>query len=201
MEFFLDCFLPGLDRESRRASEISPLSASLDGLPAAIFTSAPRIRCSTTRSSCTLAGTLPAPGPAPRLERGDPRVHQLPDRRRTRGSRRAVRVPARRSLSARVDGEAGKPADSIGVSPMTLRTGIRILPGSEVPLCSTSCRTVTARGLRQTYRSVWVDIPSHLFDPERANAMFNDTLDELELAATLASTASASTSTIRTLTA
>ncbi len=38
MEFFLDCFLPGLDRESRRASEISPLSARLDGLPPAIFT-------------------------------------------------------------------------------------------------------------------------------------------------------------------
>jgi alkanesulfonate monooxygenase SsuD/methylene tetrahydromethanopterin reductase-like flavin-dependent oxidoreductase (luciferase family) len=37
----------------------------------------------------------------------------------------------------------------------------------------------------ETYRSVWVDIPSHLFDPERANAMFNDTLDELELAATV----------------
>jgi len=37
----------------------------------------------------------------------------------------------------------------------------------------------------ETYHSVWVDIPSHLFDPERANAMFNDTLDELELAATV----------------
>src|SRR4051794_9741809 len=36
----------------------------------------------------------------------------------------------------------------------------------------------------ERYHSVWVDIPSHLFDPERANAMFNDTLDELELAAT-----------------
>ena len=35
------------------------------------------------------------------------------------------------------------------------------------------------------YHSVWVDIPSHLFDPERAHEMFNDTLDELELAATL----------------
>src|SRR5215469_1322960 len=37
----------------------------------------------------------------------------------------------------------------------------------------------------EKYRSVWVDIPSHLFDAERANAMFNDTLDELELAATV----------------
>ena len=37
----------------------------------------------------------------------------------------------------------------------------------------------------ETYHSVWVDIPSHLFDAERANAMFNDTLDELELAATV----------------
>jgi acetyl esterase len=38
MEFFLDCFLPGIDRESRRGPEISPLSARLDGLPPAIFT-------------------------------------------------------------------------------------------------------------------------------------------------------------------
>ena len=35
----------------------------------------------------------------------------------------------------------------------------------------------------EKYHSVWVDIPSHLFDPERANAMYNDTLDELEFAA------------------
>src|SRR5436309_4062675 len=38
---------------------------------------------------------------------------------------------------------------------------------------------------KETYRSVWVDIPSHLFDPARAHTMFNDTLDELELAAHL----------------
>src|ERR687894_1679195 len=35
----------------------------------------------------------------------------------------------------------------------------------------------------ERYRSVWVDIPSHLFDPLRAHEMYNDTLDELELAA------------------
>jgi alkanesulfonate monooxygenase SsuD/methylene tetrahydromethanopterin reductase-like flavin-dependent oxidoreductase (luciferase family) len=35
----------------------------------------------------------------------------------------------------------------------------------------------------QRYRSVWVDIPSELFDPERAHSFYNDTLDELELAA------------------
>ena len=33
------------------------------------------------------------------------------------------------------------------------------------------------------YNSIWVDIPSELFDPERGNAMFNDALDELEAAA------------------
>ena len=37
----------------------------------------------------------------------------------------------------------------------------------------------------EKYHSVWVDIPSHLFDPARAHAMYNDTLDELELAATI----------------
>ena len=37
----------------------------------------------------------------------------------------------------------------------------------------------------EKYRSVWVDIPSHLFDPARAHEMYNDTLDELELAATV----------------
>jgi alkanesulfonate monooxygenase SsuD/methylene tetrahydromethanopterin reductase-like flavin-dependent oxidoreductase (luciferase family) len=35
----------------------------------------------------------------------------------------------------------------------------------------------------ERYRSVWVDIPSHLFDPLRAHEMYNDTLDELEYAA------------------
>ena len=38
---------------------------------------------------------------------------------------------------------------------------------------------------KERYRSVWVDIPSHLFDPVRAHTMYNDTLDELELAAHL----------------
>jgi alkanesulfonate monooxygenase SsuD/methylene tetrahydromethanopterin reductase-like flavin-dependent oxidoreductase (luciferase family) len=33
------------------------------------------------------------------------------------------------------------------------------------------------------YSSVWVDIPSELFDPARAHEMFNDALDELEAAA------------------
>jgi alkanesulfonate monooxygenase SsuD/methylene tetrahydromethanopterin reductase-like flavin-dependent oxidoreductase (luciferase family) len=35
----------------------------------------------------------------------------------------------------------------------------------------------------ERYRSVWVDIPSDLFDPARAHQMYNDTLDELEFAA------------------
>ncbi len=38
---------------------------------------------------------------------------------------------------------------------------------------------------KEKYRSVWVDVPSHLFDPERAHQMYNETLDELELAAHL----------------
>ncbi len=37
----------------------------------------------------------------------------------------------------------------------------------------------------EKYRSVWVDIPSHLFDPERAHSMYNDTLDELEYGAAM----------------
>src|ERR671932_2453659 len=37
----------------------------------------------------------------------------------------------------------------------------------------------------ERYRSVWVDVPSHLFDAARAHQMYNDTLDELELAATV----------------
>jgi alkanesulfonate monooxygenase SsuD/methylene tetrahydromethanopterin reductase-like flavin-dependent oxidoreductase (luciferase family) len=35
----------------------------------------------------------------------------------------------------------------------------------------------------ERYRSVWVDVPSELFDAEAAHRMYNDTLDELELAA------------------
>jgi alkanesulfonate monooxygenase SsuD/methylene tetrahydromethanopterin reductase-like flavin-dependent oxidoreductase (luciferase family) len=37
----------------------------------------------------------------------------------------------------------------------------------------------------ERYRSVWVDVPSELFDAERAHVMYNDTLDELEYAAEL----------------
>ncbi len=37
----------------------------------------------------------------------------------------------------------------------------------------------------ERYRSVWVDVPSELFDPMAAHRMYNDTLDELELAAAL----------------
>ncbi len=35
----------------------------------------------------------------------------------------------------------------------------------------------------ERHHSVWVDVSSELFDPEAANRMYNDTLDELELAA------------------
>ncbi len=37
---------------------------------------------------------------------------------------------------------------------------------------------------REKYRSVWVDVPRHLYDPEIGTQMYNDTLDELEFAAT-----------------
>jgi alkanesulfonate monooxygenase SsuD/methylene tetrahydromethanopterin reductase-like flavin-dependent oxidoreductase (luciferase family) len=36
---------------------------------------------------------------------------------------------------------------------------------------------------REKYRSVWVDVPSHLYDPERGHQIYNDYLDELEYAA------------------
>jgi alkanesulfonate monooxygenase SsuD/methylene tetrahydromethanopterin reductase-like flavin-dependent oxidoreductase (luciferase family) len=36
---------------------------------------------------------------------------------------------------------------------------------------------------REKYRSVWVDVPSHLFDPERGHEVYNEYLDELEYAA------------------
>jgi alkanesulfonate monooxygenase SsuD/methylene tetrahydromethanopterin reductase-like flavin-dependent oxidoreductase (luciferase family) len=39
---------------------------------------------------------------------------------------------------------------------------------------------------QQKYRSVWVDVPSQLYDPVRGNAVYNDYLDELEYAAEMA---------------
>src|SRR3954451_18040987 len=36
---------------------------------------------------------------------------------------------------------------------------------------------------KEKYRSVWVDVPSHLFDPAKAHDMYTDYLDELEYAA------------------
>ena len=38
---------------------------------------------------------------------------------------------------------------------------------------------------RERYRSVWVDVPSHLFDPARGHEVYNDYLDELEYAASV----------------
>lgn len=35
----------------------------------------------------------------------------------------------------------------------------------------------------EKYRSVWVDVPAHLFDPETAHRIYNETLDELKFAA------------------
>ena len=34
----------------------------------------------------------------------------------------------------------------------------------------------------EKYRSVWVDVPSHLFDPVKAHQLYNEYLDELEFA-------------------
>ena len=34
----------------------------------------------------------------------------------------------------------------------------------------------------ERYRSVWVDVPSHLFDPVKGHQDYNDSLDELEFA-------------------
>jgi alkanesulfonate monooxygenase SsuD/methylene tetrahydromethanopterin reductase-like flavin-dependent oxidoreductase (luciferase family) len=36
---------------------------------------------------------------------------------------------------------------------------------------------------REKYRSVWVDVPSHLYDPARGHELYNEYLDELEYAA------------------
>ena len=38
---------------------------------------------------------------------------------------------------------------------------------------------------KEQYRSVWVDVPRHLFDPQQAHQTYNETLDELEYAATM----------------
>lgn len=38
LHYFGDCFLPGLDREARRAPDVSPLFADLSGMPPALFT-------------------------------------------------------------------------------------------------------------------------------------------------------------------
>ena len=54
---------------------------------------------------------------------------------------------------------------------------------------------------REKNRSVWVDIDSNLFDPVKSHEVYNNYLDLLEYAASWASTASASTSIIRTATA
>jgi hypothetical protein len=38
---------------------------------------------------------------------------------------------------------------------------------------------------REKYRSVWVDIPSSLYDPVRGHEVYNDYLDQLEFAETV----------------
>ena len=39
------------------------------------------------------------------------------------------------------------------------------------------------KDFEEKYRSVWVDVPSHLFDPVKAGDLYNEYLDELEHAA------------------
>jgi hypothetical protein len=48
---------------------------------------------------------------------------------------------------------------------------------------------------REKYRSVWVDIPSELYDPVRGYQVHNTYLDQLESPRRLAMTGSASMST------
>ncbi len=36
------------------------------------------------------------------------------------------------------------------------------------------------RDFQDRYRSVWVDVPSELYDPERGHELYNEYLDELE---------------------
>ena len=38
---------------------------------------------------------------------------------------------------------------------------------------------------RQSHRSVWVDIPSRLYDPERGNHVYHEYMDQLEYADSL----------------
>jgi hypothetical protein len=38
---------------------------------------------------------------------------------------------------------------------------------------------------REKYRSVWVDVPSSLYDPVRGHEVYNEYLDQLEFAETL----------------
>ena len=53
----------------------------------------------------------------------------------------------------------------------------------------------------EQHNSVWVDVPSELFDPAKAHVMYNDGSTSSRPPQTRATTASASTSTTRTPTA
>jgi hypothetical protein len=57
-------------------------------------------------------------------------------------------------------------------------------------------------GFRETYRSVWVDLPNRLYDPVRGHTVYHEYMDQLEYMPTRwGSTGSASTSTTRMATA
>jgi hypothetical protein len=50
---------------------------------------------------------------------------------------------------------------------------------------------------KQKYRSVWVDVPSTLYDPEKGHWLYNQYLDQLEFADSLGYDGSGATSALR----
>ena len=94
MDWFADCFLPGMTDEERRAPGVSPLYADLRDLPPALFS------CGTLDPLLDDSLFMEARWRRPATRRrsrsgpeGDARLHGVPDRDRPPLARRAGRVP------------------------------------------------------------------------------------------------------------
>ena len=107
MDWFADCFLPGMSADERRSPDVSPLYADLRDLPPALFS------CGTLDplldDSLFMEARWRAAGNESRLACGTrgARLHGVPARDRPPLARRAARVPARPSGGIALAGAHG----------------------------------------------------------------------------------------------
>jgi len=96
-----------------------------------------------------------------------------------------ARVRARASLERSVDEERERDGHRLTAGCFTAPRVLKIAAlTAAMKLCSFHLMPYTdlPADFAERYPSVWIDVPAELFDPERGHTLYNDFLDQLELA-------------------